>query len=68
MPKMKTKSAAKKRFKVTGSGNIVFQHARKRHILSGKSMKRKRQLRKPAVIDPTDHERVMNMLPYGKGF
>lgn len=67
MPKMKTKSAAKKRFKVTGSGNVVFQHAGKRHILSGKSMKGKRHLRAPAVIDPTDHERVMRCLPYGQG-
>lgn len=66
--KMKTKSAAKKRFKVTGSGNIVFQHARKRHILTGKSMKRKRKLRNTAVIHPTDHERAMRCLPYGEGF
>ena len=68
MPKIKTKSAAKKRFKVTGSGNIKFQHAGKRHILTGKSRKGKRQLRNSAVIDPTDHERIMRCLPYGAGF
>lgn len=67
MPKMKTKSAAKKRFKVTGTGKVLFQHAGKRHILSGKSMKGKRHLRKTSVCDPTDVERVMNCLPYGQG-
>jgi large subunit ribosomal protein L35 len=68
MPKMKTKSAAKKRFRVTGSGNIKFQHAGYRHNLSNKSRKRKRKLAKPAVIDKTDHERIMRCLPYGSGF
>lgn len=68
MPKMKTKSAAKKRFKVTGSGKITYQHAGKRHIFTGKSRKGKRQLNNTAVIDDTDHERIMRCLPYGTGF
>lgn len=68
MPKMKTKSAAKKRFKVTGSGNVIFQHAGKRHIFTGKSRKGKRQLRNTATIDKTDHDRIMRCFPYGEGF
>ncbi len=68
MPKMKTKSAAKKRFRVTGTGNIKFQHAGKRHIQTGGSRKVKRRLRNAAVIDKTDHERAMRCLPYGHGF
>jgi large subunit ribosomal protein L35 len=45
MPKVKTNSSAKKRFKVTGSGKITFQKAFKRHILTKKSTKRKRNMR-----------------------
>jgi large subunit ribosomal protein L35 len=67
MPKMKTKSAAKKRFKVTGSGKITFQHAGKRHIFTGKSKKGKRHLRADATIDDTDHDRISRCLPYGTG-
>ncbi len=67
MPKQKTKSAAKKRFKITGSGNIKFQHAGRRHNLGGKSRKGKRQSRNMAVIHVTDHERVIRALPNGGG-
>lgn len=67
MPKMKTKSAVKKRFKLTASGNVKYQRAGLRHILTGKSKKRKRNLRGTKVVDKTDLERVKNCLPYGGG-
>jgi large subunit ribosomal protein L35 len=67
MPKMKTKSASKKRFKITGTGKIKFQHAGTRHIATGKRRKNKRQLKGTRVIDKTDAERVINCLPYGGG-
>ena len=50
MPKVKTNCSAKKRFKVTGSGKITFQKAFKRHILTKKSTKRKRNMRKDGVV------------------
>ena len=67
MPKQKTKSAVKKRFKITASGNIKYQSAGTRHILSNKSRKRKRKLRGTKVIDKTDLARVHNCMPYGGG-
>ena len=53
MPKMKTKSSAKKRFTFTGSGKIKRKHAYKSHILTKKSKKRKRNLTYSAIIDKT---------------
>ncbi|HCN04720.1 MAG TPA: 50S ribosomal protein L35, partial [Bacteroidetes bacterium] len=50
MPKMKTNSGAKKRFKVTGSGQIKRQKANRSHILTSKSRKRKRQLRNDILV------------------
>jgi large subunit ribosomal protein L35 len=67
MPKIKTKSAAKKRFKVTGTGKIKFQHAGKRHNLGGKSKKGKRQARGMHVVSDTDHERIARALQNGGG-
>ena len=64
MPKMKTKKAMAKRFKVTGSGKIRRSHAFKSHLLGRKSQKRKRKLRKGAEVDPTDYRRVKVTLPY----
>jgi large subunit ribosomal protein L35 len=63
MPKMKTHRGAAKRFKKTGSGKIVRGHQNKRHILTKKSPKRKRHLRKDALIDPADEKRIKQMLP-----
>jgi len=54
MPKMKTVSGAKKRFKLTGSGKLKRKHAFKSHILTKKSKKRKRNLTKFAVVDKAD--------------
>ncbi len=62
MPKMKTHSGAKKRFKVTASGKVKRKHAYKSHILTKKSTKRKRNLTQPALVHTTDMARVTRML------
>jgi large subunit ribosomal protein L35 len=64
MPKMKTKSGAKKRFRVRGSGSVKRSMAFKRHILTKKSTKNKRQLRGIAEIHATNMDSVHAMLPY----
>ena len=63
MPKMKTHRGAAKRFKKTGSGKIVRSKANKQHILTKKSPKRKRNLRKTALVSSVDEKRVKQMLP-----
>ncbi|MDQ6913820.1 MAG: 50S ribosomal protein L35 [Verrucomicrobiota bacterium] len=60
----KTRKAVAKRFKVTGTGKILRQHASRRHLLSGKSAKRKRQMAKSAVVDKTDVARIKANLPF----
>ena len=62
MPKMKTVSGAKKRFKFTGSGKIKRKHAFKSHILTKKSKKRKRNLTKFTVVDKTNVKSVKEQL------
>lgn len=62
MPKVKTKSGAKKRFKLTGTGKIKRQHAYKSHILTKKETKQKRNLTHDALVDKTDVKRVKKML------
>ena len=64
MPKMKTKRAAAKRFKATGTGKLKRNKAYKRHILTKKSTKRKRNLRKPAMTDATNVKTMKMILPY----
>ena len=64
MPKMKTKSGAAKRFKVRGSGSIKRSMAFKRHILTKKTTKNKRQLRGTTEIHFSDVAAVRAMLPY----
>ena len=64
MPKMKSKSAAKKRFRATGTGKIKRQTAYRRHILTKMSKKRKRQLRMNSYVDKTQTHQIRNMLPY----
>jgi large subunit ribosomal protein L35 len=64
MPKMKTKSGAAKRFKARGSGSIKRSMAFKRHILTKKTTKNKRQLRGTAEIHDTNMGSVRAMLPY----
>jgi large subunit ribosomal protein L35 len=62
MPKMKTKSSAKKRFKLTGTGKIKRKHAFKSHILTKKSKKRKLALTHDTVVDKADESNVKLML------
>lgn len=64
MPKIKTHSGAKKRFKLTKSGKVVRAHANKRHILNKKTTKRKRGLRKSAIADKTNVVQVKRLIPY----
>lgn len=64
MPKLKTRRAAAKRFRKTGSGKFMRRHAFHNHLLDHKSPKRKRFLGTMAVVDETDHDRVSRMLPY----
>lgn len=62
MPKMKTKSGAKKRFTLTGSGKIKRKHAYKSHILTKKSTKRKRNLTYFTIIDKADEKNIRRMI------
>ncbi len=64
MPKMKTKRAAAKRFKVTGTGRIRRASAGKQHIMRGKSANRLRKLKKNAMVDPADEPRIARLIPY----
>ena len=63
MPKMKTHRGAAKRFKKTGSGKIVRSKSNKQHILTKKSPKWKRRLRKSVLVASVDEKRVKQMLP-----
>lgn len=62
--KMKTKRAAAKRFKVTGTGKLVRNKANKSHILTKKTTKRKRNLRKQALVDDTNVKTMKKIMPY----
>jgi large subunit ribosomal protein L35 len=62
VPKQKTKSAAKKRFKVTGTGKILRRHAMKSHNLEKKSAKRRRGFRRDHELDGSDAREVRRLL------
>lgn len=64
MPKMKTKRSAAKRFKVTGSGKLKRNKAYRRHILTKKSPKTKRNLRQPTTVDASNVKNMKKILPY----
>ena len=64
MPKMKTNRGAAKRFKATGSGKIVRNKAYASHILTKKTTKRKRGLRKSDLVDDTNVKGIKRILPY----
>ena len=66
MPKMKTNSGAKKRFKLTGSGKIKRKHAYKSHILTKKATKRKRALSKSTLVSGEDMSKTKLLLAIGK--
>jgi large subunit ribosomal protein L35 len=68
MPKMKTKSAAKKRFKVTGSGKVKFKPAKMRHMQMNKPKSMKRKARKGTTLADVDAKIILvNFLPYSRG-
>ena len=64
MPKIKTHSGAKKRFKKTKNGKVKRAHAYTSHILTKKSTKRKRNLRKTAVADESNQKQLQRLIPY----
>jgi large subunit ribosomal protein L35 len=64
MPKIKTNKAAAKRFKKTGTGKLKRAKAYKSHILTKKSTKRKRNLRKSTIADDTNVKNMKKILPY----
>jgi large subunit ribosomal protein L35 len=63
MPKIKTNRAAAKRFKTTGSGKISRRKAFSSHILTKKTTKRKRNLRKSTLVDSADSKKVSRLTP-----
>ncbi len=64
MPKIKTNSGAKKRFKLSKNGKPIRGHAYKSHILTKKTTKRKRNLRKTSVADVTNQRQIKRLIPY----
>lgn len=64
MPKLKTKSGAKKRFKVTGTGKVKRKRAYKSHILTKKETKQKRRLTTKAIVKKSDMKNIKFMLPH----
>lgn len=64
MPKMKTHRGAAKRFKKTGSGKLKRSHAYTSHILESKTAKRKRKLRKGAIVSKGDQKRIKQLITY----
>lgn len=64
MSKMKSNSSASKRFKVTGTGKVIRNKANKSHILTSKTTKRKRNLRKSAIVDSANMGNIKKLLPY----
>ncbi|HEY1778377.1 MAG TPA: 50S ribosomal protein L35 [Solirubrobacteraceae bacterium] len=67
MPKMKTHSGAKKRFKLTGTGKVKGRHAFTSHILEKKSADHKRYLHRDVILSPHDQPRVKKLLKPGGG-
>ena len=62
MPKLKTKRGAAKRFRAKGNGGFKARHSHMRHILTKKTTKRKRHLRKPGYVHPVDEGRLKRLL------
>lgn len=66
MPKLKTRKAVSKRIRLTATGKAKRKHAFTSHLLSGRSPKRKRQLRKSGSVSPADLKRIKMQLPYDR--
>ena len=65
MPKLKTRKCISKRVKRTGSGKYKYFKAGRRHLMTGKSGKRKRHLRKDGILQSSNMKRIAKALPYG---
>lgn len=65
MPKLKTRKGVAKRFKFTKSGKIKKRSANRGHLLSGRSTKRKRKLRKGGYVSVTQEKMIRRLMPYG---
>ena len=65
MPKMKTRKSAAKRCSITSGKKVRYKKQGLRHILTKKSTKRKRRLRKTAILSPAETKRMRTLLPYG---
>ena len=64
MPKIKSNSGAKKRFKLSKTGKVIRAHAYKSHILNKKTTKRKRNLRQTTTVDKTNAKQIKKLIPY----
>jgi large subunit ribosomal protein L35 len=64
MPKIKSHSGAKKRFRVTGTGKVMYKKSHARHILTKKKTKKLRTLRKSGILNLTDTKMVKKLIPY----
>jgi len=61
---IRTRKSVAKRFKITASGKVIFRGAGRRHLMQGKSPKRRRSLRKASLLGPTDLYRILQNLPF----
>ena len=66
MPKMKTNKAVKKRFRITKNKKVLSTHSLRRHMLTDRSPKKKRQNRGWRLVDPSDRKRILALLPYDR--
>ncbi|MDR1474288.1 MAG: 50S ribosomal protein L35 [Endomicrobium sp.] len=64
MPKMKTHSGAKKRFKVTGTGKVKYKKPGQRHLMTGDSGNQNRKSRKPVLVTDSDVKTIKKIMPY----
>ena len=64
MPKMKTHSATKKRFKITGTGQVTFKKSGRSHLLSSKNSKRLRSLRRKGILPAAVEAHIKKVMPY----
>jgi len=64
MPKMKTRRSIAKRFRFTATGKVKHKQAFRSHLLTGRSQKRMRRLRRPGLVARVDRERIQALLPY----
>jgi len=66
MPKIKTRRAAAKRFRITGTGKVIRRRARTRHLLEWKNSRQKRALGRDRIVKGGDKKKVKVMMPYGE--